>query len=168
MVLLCSQTSDPCEDPTELSESKSWISNIVIGRGRRAAIVVTFSFFLADLAKIADCSDYRDYCSYRGHSMTTYTYFWPILTPYLPNVDISNPEHVQKRHFLDHLPTSFCPRSHWTSSSRNKGKTRKGTRQCVLTINSSLPSYPARFMYLMGKCGWKFQYRLAVILLFLS
>ena len=54
----------------------------------------------------------------RGHSKTTWTRFWPFLTTYLPtylNVDIFYPKRGQKEAFFDHLPTSPCPRSLWTT-----------------------------------------------------
>ena len=77
---------------------------------------------------------------FRGHSTTTWTKFWPILTPppssgqawtfYIPpspfprgqKVDKSPPplrgqflylERGQKQTFLDPLPPSSCPRSYW-------------------------------------------------------
>ena len=36
--------------------------------------------------------------THRGHSITTWTIFWPFLTTYLPQVD-------NRRHFRYHLPT---------------------------------------------------------------
>ena len=54
----------------------------------------------------------------RGHSKTTWTRFWPFLTTYLPtylDVDIFYPKRGQKEAFFDHLPTSSCPRSFWTT-----------------------------------------------------
>ena len=48
----------------------------------------------------------------RGNSMTTWTQFGLFLTTTYLYVDIFNPEHGQKWHFLDHLPPLL---SHWTS-----------------------------------------------------
>ena len=69
------------------------------------------------------CSAY----TLRGHSKTTMTRYWPFLTNPPPacvdnfygiNVD-------KKRTFLDHLPTSSCKRSLWTTL--NYGSTRLST-----------------------------------------
>jgi hypothetical protein len=57
-----------------------------------------------------------------GHSLTTLTRFWLILTTYPPTLDFFYylPPYVdifylirfyKKRHFWDHLPTSSCQRS---------------------------------------------------------
>ena len=51
----------------------------------------------------------------RGHTKTKWTRFWPFLTTYLPQRGLFYPKSGQKEAFFDHLPTSSCPRSFWTT-----------------------------------------------------
>ena len=65
-------------------------------------------------ALMMTCADHADLW---GHSITTWTQFCRFLTTFLDlskylDVDISSVKWT-KRHFLDYLPTSSCPHSHW-------------------------------------------------------
>ena len=96
----------------------------------------------------------------RGRSLTTFTKLELFLTTYLPTSmwtfftlnEGKNGHLGQKWTFLDHLPTSFCPRSYWTAPRQGKRERRpwkpldtsKTGRQSgmpdyyVLLVNSAL------------------------------
>ena len=61
-----------------------------------------------------------------GHSMTTWTQFWPFLTTTYLFVDIFNPERGQKLVPFGPPTTSSCPRSHWTSPMPAEGSVSTG------------------------------------------
>ena len=64
----------------------------------------------------------------RGHSTTTWTKYYPILTPYPPRVD--NCKHltdylsflhvINRGLSTDHLPTFSCPLSYWMTPKEEK------------------------------------------------
>ena len=73
----------------------------------------------------------------KGHLETTWTRFW--LPTYL-NVDNFYPKRGQKEAFFDHLPTSSCPRSFWTTPLGNlqQGRNRLQNIRFIMSQVSDL------------------------------